>query len=101
MTTAVMNELQLERYFDNFNERRKRLEEMRAKLDTNGDGIADFVAGKIVVPVQPTAVENAAAADIAARVGFATTGLTPPVVIGQAEDRGQALVYVGFGGGPR
>ena len=53
-------------------------------VDTNGDGIADFVAGKIVVPAQPTAVENAAAADIAARVGFATTGLTPPVVISTA-----------------
>jgi hypothetical protein len=55
--------------------------------DTNGDGIIDFVAGKVVVPAQPTAVENAAAADIAARLGFATTGLTPPIVIGAADDR--------------
>jgi hypothetical protein len=55
--------------------------------DTNGDGIVDFVAGKIVTPTQPTAVENAAAADIAARLGFATTGLTLPIVISAAGDR--------------
>ena len=51
--------------------------------DTNGDGIADFLAGKIVVPRDPTADENAAAANIAARAGYATTGLTPPTVISQ------------------
>ena len=49
--------------------------------DTNGDGIADFIAGKIVVPAQASAAENAAAANLAARVGFASTGMTPPVVI--------------------
>ncbi|HUA86896.1 MAG TPA: M14 family zinc carboxypeptidase [Bryobacteraceae bacterium] len=65
-------------------------------VDTNGDGIADFVAGKIVVPEHPTAAQNAAAADIAARVGFATTGFTPPVVISAAEDRGDGpRIYVG------
>ena len=45
--------------------------------DTNGDGIIDFIPGKVVVPPQPTAAQNAAAADIAARLGYATTGLTP------------------------
>ncbi|MDR3698961.1 MAG: M14 family zinc carboxypeptidase [Candidatus Sulfopaludibacter sp.] len=49
--------------------------------DTNGDGIADFIAGKIVVPAHASAAENAAAANLAARVGFAATGMTPPVVI--------------------
>jgi len=39
-------------------------------VDTNGDGIADFINGKIVVPADPTAVENAAAANLAARLGF-------------------------------
>ena len=64
--------------------------------DTNGDGLIDFVSGKIVVPDHPTAAENAAAADIAARIGFATTGLTPPVVIRAAEDRGNGpRIYVG------
>jgi hypothetical protein len=70
-------------------------------VDTNGDGIADFVAGKIVVPAQPTAVENAAAADMAARVGFATTGLTPPVVISQTEDRADGpRIYIGGSAAP-
>ena len=70
-------------------------------VDTNGDGIADFVAGKIVVPAQPTAVENSAAADIAARVGFATTGLTPPVVISAAEDHADGpRIYIGGSAAP-
>jgi hypothetical protein len=64
--------------------------------DTNGDGIVDFVSGKVVVPVSPTAAENAAAADIAARLGFATTGLTLPLVV-------PAIVYQNDSknGGPR
>src|SRR5271163_1020037 len=65
-------------------------------IDTNGDGIADFVLGKVVVPASPSATENAAAADFAARIGFATTGLTLPVVISAAEDRGDGpRIYVG------
>ena len=55
--------------------------------DTNGDDIIDFVSGKVVVPGHPTAAENASAADLAARLGFGTTGFTPPVVIGASEDR--------------
>jgi len=53
-------------------------------VDTNGDGIADFVNGKIVVPARPTAAENAAAANLAARLGFGTTGLTLPIVLNAA-----------------
>jgi len=49
--------------------------------DTNGDGIVDFIAGKVVVPANSTAAENTAAADIAARLGFGSTGLTLPLVI--------------------
>jgi hypothetical protein len=49
--------------------------------DTNNDGIADFIAGKIVVPAQSSAAENAAAANLAARIGFGSTGFTPPLVI--------------------
>jgi hypothetical protein len=64
--------------------------------DTNGDGIIDFVPGKIVVPERPSAAQNAAAADIAARIGFATTGFTPPMVISAADDRGAGpRIYVG------
>ncbi|HYL73327.1 MAG TPA: M14 family zinc carboxypeptidase [Bryobacteraceae bacterium] len=60
--------------------------------DTNNDGLADFVNGKIVVPANPSAAENAAAADLAARVGFATTGLTLPIVVNASASGG---------GGPR
>jgi len=64
--------------------------------DTNGDGIVDFVPGKVVVPANPTAAENAAAADIAARLGFASTGLTLPIVISAAEDRNDGpRIFVG------
>jgi hypothetical protein len=65
--------------------------------DTNGDGIVDFVSGKVVVPEHPSAAQNAAAADIAARIGFGTTGFTPPMVISAAEDdRSGPRIYVGL-----
>jgi Zinc carboxypeptidase len=70
-------------------------------VDTNGDGIIDYVAGKVVVPAHPTAVENAAAADIAARIGFATTGLTPPIVISSTDDRADGpRIYIGRDSAP-
>ncbi|HWY45903.1 MAG TPA: hypothetical protein VNX70_00880, partial [Bryobacteraceae bacterium] len=50
-------------------------------VDTNGDGIADFANGKVVVPTHPSAAENTAAANVAARLGFGTTGLTLPMVV--------------------
>ena len=69
--------------------------------DTNGDGIVDFVAGKVVVPAHPSAAENAAAADLAARLGFASTGLTLPVVIPAGEDRADGpRIYVGVAAVP-
>jgi hypothetical protein len=48
--------------------------------ETNNDGIADFLRGHIIVPAHPAADENAAAANLAARLGYETTGLTLPVV---------------------
>ena len=64
--------------------------------DTNGDGIADVLNGKIVVPASPSAAQNAAAANLAARAAFGTTGLTPPVVIAADEDRGSGpRIWVG------
>jgi hypothetical protein len=67
--------------------------------DTNGDGIVDFVAGKVVLPANPTAAENAAAADIAARLGFGSTGLTLPLVISIDQDRKDGpRIYVGRSG---
>ncbi|HEY7788977.1 MAG TPA: hypothetical protein VIC33_00545, partial [Vicinamibacterales bacterium] len=49
--------------------------------DTNGNGLADAIHGHIVVPAEPSAVENAAAADFGARVAYGSTGLTLPLVI--------------------
>ena len=64
--------------------------------DTNADGIVDFINGKIVVPAHPSAAENAAAGNIAARLGFGTTGLTPPLVITQSEASGDGpRIWIG------
>ncbi len=64
--------------------------------DTNADGVIDFIDGKIVVPAQPTAAENAAATNLAARMAFGSTGLTPPLVISAAEDNGRGpRIWVG------
>ena len=69
--------------------------------DSNGDGLVDFIAGKIVVPAHPSAAENAAAANLAARAGFATTGFTPPVVISAATDRADApRIWIGLNAVP-
>lgn len=66
--------------------------------DTNGDGLADFLDGVIVVPAEPTAAENTAAANLAARMAYGTTGLSLPVVVaaGVAEAaRAPHKIYVG------
>ncbi len=49
--------------------------------DTNGDKIADAVCGHIIVAATPSAAENAAAANLAARVGYETSAMTLPLVI--------------------
>ena len=70
-------------------------------LDTNGDGIIDGVAGKVVVPANPSAAANTAAAEVAARIGYASTGLTPPLVISAAEDRNDGpRIWIGAGSAP-
>lgn len=64
--------------------------------DTNGDGIADFVNGKIVVPDQASAAHNSAAANLAARIAYGSTGLTPPLVIPASADTGDGpRFYIG------
>lgn len=67
-------------------------------VNTNGDGIADFLHGHIVVPAEPTAAENAAAANLAARLGYGTTGLTMPVVVsGASTAAGEAGPHIFVG----
>src|SRR5579863_4287760 len=64
--------------------------------DSNQDGIADFIHGKIVVPAQPSAAENAAAANLAARVAYGSTGLTPPLVVNATADAGDGpRIFIG------
>src|SRR2546427_4464747 len=50
-----------------------------AFLDTNDDGAVDFVNARIVLPDRPSAAELAAAADVAARLGFETSAMDLPV----------------------
>src|SRR5206468_5425003 len=47
--------------------------------DRNGDGAVDFVNARIVLPEHPTAGELAAAADVAARLGFETSAMDLPL----------------------
>ena len=69
--------------------------------DTNGDGIPDMINGKIVVPTHPSAAENTAAANLAARLSFGSTGLTPPLVISAIDDAGSGpRIWVGRGAAP-
>src|SRR5580704_11767034 len=50
-------------------------------VDTNGDGIADAINGRIVVPENPSAAMNTAAANLAARLAYGSTGLNLPLVV--------------------
>jgi murein tripeptide amidase MpaA len=52
-----------------------------AVRDTNGDGLADTVAARVVLPAEPAIEDIEAAANIAGRLGFETTALTLPVVL--------------------
>src|SRR5258706_6361002 len=47
--------------------------------DHNGDGVVDCVAARIVLAEKPSAGELAAAADIAARLGYETTDMNLPI----------------------
>jgi hypothetical protein len=51
--------------------------------DTNGDKLPDAVCGHVIVGANPTSAENAAAANLAARIGYETTALTLPIVVQQ------------------
>src|SRR5258708_18202973 len=48
--------------------------------DRNGDGVVDFVNAQVVLPENPSAVEIAAASDVAARLGFETSAMDLPLV---------------------
>jgi Zinc carboxypeptidase len=52
--------------------------------DTNGDHISDAVCGHVVVTSTPSTADNAAAANLAARLGYETSDLTLPIVVSGA-----------------
>jgi len=66
--------------------------------DRNNDGAVDFINTRIVMAEQPTAGEIAAAADVAARLGYETSAMNLPLVArgGEASDAGGApRIFVG------
>ena len=63
--------------------------------DRNGDGVVDFVDARIVTADKPTAVEIAAAADVAARLGFETTAMNLPVRVKADSTNDSPSVFVG------
>lgn len=52
-----------------------------ALQDTNGDGLADAITARIILPAQPTMHDVEAATNIAARLGYETTAATLPIVL--------------------
>ena len=52
-----------------------------AVRDANGDGLADGVAARIIVPAKPAPEDVLAAANIAGRLGFETTAMDLPLVL--------------------
>ncbi|MHB8412767.1 MAG: M14 family metallopeptidase [Candidatus Acidiferrales bacterium] len=65
-------------------------------IDTNGNGIADSIHGQIIVPAQPSPAENTAAANVASRLGYGSTGLTLPIVVNAAHtSNGSPKIYIG------
>src|SRR5262249_13793829 len=68
--------------------------------DRNGDGVVDFVDARIVLAAQPSATEVAAAADVAARLGYETTALNLPLNASrrpQADESGSASASIFIG----
>src|SRR5262245_9709474 len=69
--------------------------------DRNGDGVIDFVDARLALPENPTAAELAAAADVAARLGFETTAMNLPIARvergrdAQASADGSTTIFVG------
>src|SRR5438093_8534168 len=67
--------------------------------DRNGDGAIDFVDARIVLNEKPSSAELAAAADIAARLGFETSAVDLPMVRLKADPTYAtgATVFIGAG----
>ncbi len=62
-------------------------------LDENGDGVPDRLGASLVLPADPTDAERAAAAEIAARLGFETMALDLP--LRRRPQSGQVGILIG------
>src|SRR5262249_34675123 len=58
--------------------------------DRNADGVVDFVDARIVLAERPSAAEVAAAADVAARLGYETTAMNLPLDVGRGRPPSEA-----------
>ena len=63
--------------------------------DRNGDGAIDFVRARIALPPQPSADELAAAANVAARLGFETSAMDLPLVRPKPDGGSDPTIFVG------
>ena len=53
--------------------------------DSNGDGLADMVAARVIVPAKPSSEDVMAAANVAARLGYETLAMNLPLVLREDE----------------
>lgn len=53
----------------------------RAVRDTNGDGLADDIVARVILPETPSLEDVQAAGNIAARIGYETTAASLPVTL--------------------
>lgn len=66
--------------------------------DANGDGLADRLATRVILPAAPSVEDELAAANIAARLGFETTALSLPIVAADTDATAAAVelpIFVG------
>src|SRR5262249_11747057 len=68
--------------------------------DRNGDGVVDYVTARVMLPEAPTAAEVAAAADVAARLGFETTAMNLPLrggppPAGASDSSDEPTIFIG------
>ena len=66
-----------------------------ALQDRNGDGAIDFVDARIVLAAEPTAAELAAAADVAARLGYETSAMNLPLPRAGGAGDASLSIFVG------
>ena len=64
--------------------------------DRNADGAIEFIDARIVLAEQPSSAELAAAADIAARLGYETSAMNLPVLVARGFQPGDSpSIFVG------